>query len=376
MKFSVERSDQVSLLAVAAVFLVLPTVAIILRLLARRIAHRTLDISDYLMVAAWLLAVGFQVVCFLAVLNFGVGYHASEIREMYGDKATEGFSILLFPIQGLWALSLSCCKLSVLLLYRKLFPVAKVTTAVDISIALIFLFLVIAVIGGCTICHPFAYNWDKTIPDGHCGDLIAIVKTTGAGNIITDVAALTVALPSLFALRLPTYKKLVLMCTFGIGFLAVIVSIFRLVTLISVDFDDLTYTCVEALIFSAVEPSLAIVLATVPMLRPLLGRSSSKHRVAADDSERIPTPIFSFKTRSTSQGPNNSRAFESLGDDPSQYELRPAGPKHNVQISVDRCTSDMEHMEPGTPISPLDQRRITITHDWEVRQEPDDADQR
>lgn len=53
MKFSVERSDQVSLLAVAAVFLVLPTVAIILRLLARRIAHRTLDISDYLMVAAW-----------------------------------------------------------------------------------------------------------------------------------------------------------------------------------------------------------------------------------------------------------------------------------------------------------------------------------
>lgn len=170
-----------------------------------------------------------------AVLNFGVGYHASEIREMYGDKATEGFSIvgcavppfqpdskilqLLFPIQGLWALSLSCCKLSVLLLYRKLFPVAKVTTAVDISIALIFLFLVIAVIGGCTICHPFAYNWDKTIPDGHCGDLIAIVKTTGAGNIITDVAALTVALPSLFALRLPTYKKLVLMCTFGIGFL-------------------------------------------------------------------------------------------------------------------------------------------------------------
>lgn len=29
-----------------------------------------------------------------AVLNFGVGYHASEIREMYGDKATEGFSIV------------------------------------------------------------------------------------------------------------------------------------------------------------------------------------------------------------------------------------------------------------------------------------------
>ncbi|KAF3021144.1 hypothetical protein E8E14_013820 [Neopestalotiopsis sp. 37M] len=363
MRFAIERSDQVSLLAVAAVFLVLPTIAIILRLLARRIANRTLDVSDYLMIAAWVLAVGFQIVCFLAVLNFGVGYHASEIQEMYGERATEGFSILLFPIQGLWALSLSCCKLSVLLLYRKLFPVKKVIAAVDISIGLIFLFLVIAVIGGCTICHPFAYNWDKTIPDGHCGDLIAIVKTTGAGNIITDVAALTVALPSLFALRLPTYKKLVLMCTFGVGFLAVIVSIFRLVTLISVDFDDLTYTCVEALIFSAVEPSLAIILATVPMLRPLLGRS----KYTASGDARNSTPRFSFKSRSTPRGPNNSSGFEQLSGNASQYELRPAGPKHDVHISV-----DVSHLRsPSTPNSPLERRTIMIQHDWEVRQETD-----
>jgi hypothetical protein len=53
MRFAIERSDQVSLLAVAAVFLVLQTIAIILRLLARRIANRTLDVSDYLMIAAW-----------------------------------------------------------------------------------------------------------------------------------------------------------------------------------------------------------------------------------------------------------------------------------------------------------------------------------
>lgn len=53
MKFPVERTEQTSLLAVAAVFLVLPTIAIILRLLARRIANRALDVSDYLMLAAW-----------------------------------------------------------------------------------------------------------------------------------------------------------------------------------------------------------------------------------------------------------------------------------------------------------------------------------
>ncbi|ETS80695.1 hypothetical protein PFICI_08224 [Pestalotiopsis fici W106-1] len=363
MKFAVERRDQVSLLAIAAVFLVLPTIAIILRLLARRIAHRTLDVSDYLMIAAWVLAVGFQIVCFLAVLNFGVGYHASEIKEIYGERATEGFSILLFPIQGLWALSLSCCKLSVLLMYRKLFPVKKVIHAVNISIALIFLFLIIAIIGGCTICQPFAYNWDKTIPNGHCGDLIAIVKTTGAGNVITDVAALTVALPSLFALTLPCYKKLVLMLTFGVGFLAVIVSILRLITLVTVDFDDLTYTCVEALIYSAVEPSLAIVLATIPMLRPLLGRS----KYSANRDGKSATARFSFKSRSTAKGPNGSDGFEQLSGNTSQYELRPPGPKHNVHISVQLPNS----RDSSTPISPLERRTIMIQHDWEVRQEPE-----
>ncbi|KAI1840663.1 hypothetical protein JX265_006127 [Neoarthrinium moseri] len=358
MHFSVERPMQVAVVAVSAVCLVLPTVSIFLRLLARRIAHRTLDISDYLMVAAWLLASGFQIVCFFGVLHFGVGYHSSEIKAWYGSRATEGFSI------GLWALSLSCCKLSVLLLYRKLFPVRSVTIAVDVSIVLIFLFLLVAVLGGCLICQPFAYNWDKTIEGGHCGDLVGIIKTTGAGNVITDVAALIVALPSIFGLQLPLYKKIVLMATFGLGVVTVIVSIFRLATLITVDFDDLTYTCTEALIFTAIEPALAIVLSNIPMLRPLLKRGKYSANGTA-------SPMFSLKPRSATKRSTNIGAFEPLSDDSSQYQLRPLGTKHNVQISVDREDGRPDSHERQPSPSSDQQRAITIRQDWEVRQEVD-----
>lgn len=123
------------------------------------------------------------------------------------------------PIQGLWALSLSACKLSVLLLYKKLFPVSKaLVVAVYVSIALIGLFLLTAVIGGATVCHPLEYEWDKSIPGGYCGDLLAIVKSTGALNLITDVLALTIALPQLYRLQIPLNSKLVLLGTFAVGF--------------------------------------------------------------------------------------------------------------------------------------------------------------
>lgn len=115
-------------------------------------------------------------------------------------------------------MSLSACKLSVLLLYKKLFPVSKtLIMAVYASIALIGLFLLTAVIGGATICHPFQYEWDKSIPGGYCGDLLAIVKSTGALNLVTDVLALTIALPQLCRLQIPLYNKLVLLATFAIG---------------------------------------------------------------------------------------------------------------------------------------------------------------
>lgn len=90
--------------------------------------------------------------------------------------------------------------------------------AVYVSIALIGLFLLTAVIGGATVCHPLQYEWDKSIPGGYCGDLLAIVKSTGALNLVTDVLALTIALPQLYRLQIPLNNKLILLATFAVGF--------------------------------------------------------------------------------------------------------------------------------------------------------------
>lgn len=52
MIFPVERSNQKALIACAVIFSILPMTAVGLRLLARRMSNRKVDLSDYLMIAA------------------------------------------------------------------------------------------------------------------------------------------------------------------------------------------------------------------------------------------------------------------------------------------------------------------------------------
>lgn len=47
-----------------------------------------------------------------------------------------------------------------------------------------------------------------------------------------------------------------------------------------IDYNDVTYTSVTAVLMSAVEPSLAVMLACIPLLRPLIGQSSRRFSTA------------------------------------------------------------------------------------------------
>lgn len=47
------KPGQIALMACSIIFAVIPTVAVILRIIARRIANRKLDAADYLIIVAW-----------------------------------------------------------------------------------------------------------------------------------------------------------------------------------------------------------------------------------------------------------------------------------------------------------------------------------
>ena len=85
----------------------------------------------------------------------------------------------------------------------------------------------------------------------------------------------------------------------------------------------------ESLVFSGLEPCLAVTLACVPVLRPLLGRV--KESMMSGNSGGI-GGSSGLSTAKLSSGkfmnPKGNNPFEQLNDDSSQYQLRPVGSKH------------------------------------------------
>lgn len=59
IKLPLVKTGQIALLICSLIFSVIPTIFIVLRLVARRIAKRRLDAADYFIMAAW--------VCFLFI---------------------------------------------------------------------------------------------------------------------------------------------------------------------------------------------------------------------------------------------------------------------------------------------------------------------
>ncbi|OQE44646.1 hypothetical protein PENCOP_c002G04473 [Penicillium coprophilum] len=330
--FPIETPAQRHVLGVAIAFSILAVLALCLRLLAHHIAHKKWILSDYFIIAAGVFAVGLQSISITGVIQGGIGYdHVPIIAGKYGIKPITKLLQLIIPLQFLWVLSLSCTKVSILLLYLRIFPVTWVVRISWATIGVIIAWTVGTILAGCLICRPFAFNWDQTIPGGSCGDQVTSFTVTGVINLVTDVVVLVTPMPLLYNLQMAMYKKVTFITIFGLGGFTCIISILRISILSTMDFTDITYSIPLANIFSGLEPCLAVILASIPMMRPLLGRSTYTPEVTARPSNRS----LSLSKRSRSTGDSE---FQPLKDDSSELCLRPIGPKHEVGVAVERFT--------------------------------------
>lgn len=122
----------------------------------------------------------------------------------------------MIPVQLLWAISLSLVKISILLLYVRIFTMRLMRIVAWATAALITGFALSTILSGLLICRPLALNWDQTLK-GSCGDQLLSYTITGGLNLATDVIVLLLPLPYLFQLQMELYKKAVLTGTFSLG---------------------------------------------------------------------------------------------------------------------------------------------------------------
>jgi hypothetical protein len=83
--FPIVTTDQKLVLGIAITFAILPAGFCGLRLFARHLRRRTLDVSDYLIIAATITAIALQSISITAVIQTGVGWgHLQDVVLAYG----------------------------------------------------------------------------------------------------------------------------------------------------------------------------------------------------------------------------------------------------------------------------------------------------
>ena len=108
-------------------------------------------------------------------------------------------------------------KLSILDLYITIFPDLIFRRMCYLAITLTAGYFISVFLEAFLLCRPIAYNWDKTVPGGHCADLNLAYLIAGIMNLLIDALVVALPMPMLWRLQMPLSKKLGVTGMFSLG---------------------------------------------------------------------------------------------------------------------------------------------------------------
>jgi len=153
----------------------------------------------------------------LVIVNYGgAGRHLEAVLLQDPNKTVIWFKLELV-IEFAYVYAVTFPKLAILNLYLRIFTTTlhrRLTWCIG---GVIVASCVIYNLVSFGICQPFAYNWDKSIEGGFCGNLLLAYQLASFPNIITDLAMLILPLPVIWNLHTDMAQKVGLTVTFLTG---------------------------------------------------------------------------------------------------------------------------------------------------------------
>ena len=274
-----------------------------------------------------------------------------------------------------WAVSIWALKISLLLFFIRIFIQRGFRIAAYTLMGIVTLFCIASILLFFLGCRPL------TAPK--CGSQYAAWISTGAINLVTDIAVLSFPIPLVWKLQLPKINKVALTGIFCIGFLVCIITILRIASIPSIAPGDLTYTSVKTDVYSILEPSLGITSACLPIMRPLfekmipsrflrsrgIGKNHGSNRGIARTSglppARVAKDVSEFhRLPSDGEYPMES-VMEKINPETiksDEDDRRLLGKSYHTEINGNVTIDPSLDLENGRPDS-----RINVTHEWTVQ---------
>jgi hypothetical protein len=227
-------------------------------------------LSDWLILVALISSTGLVAALWTSCIWAGSGIHTEDIEEKYRSRVFVTFTVA----QPVWGLATTAVKLSIIHLYMNMFPSPKFRRVCYATMTVTTLYFLSVIVETFAFCKPVQFTWDKTV-NGSCAKNANIGYIIAAlSNLLIDVVVVAMPIPIVWSLRMPIKKKRGIIGIFSMGAMICILSILRTVNVTQIDFPDFHHYIHSLEIWSAIEPTLGIIVACMPVLRPAFTRIS------------------------------------------------------------------------------------------------------
>lgn len=243
------------------------TLAVVGRLISRRIKNQPWLMDDFMVIAGLILTWGCAV-CATLCVEYGIGKHLEPIQDTFPYVK---FWKTLYAFNQIYIATGPTIKISLLLLYRRIFDTSLFRRVVFWLVCINIAWWIGMCISGIFTCVPVQGYWLTDLPGRKCMSLLDYDIGYAVVNIVLDVFILVLPVHMIWRLTLTGTQKVALTFIFLLGSFACVTALMRLlVSILHVDDPDLTWVYLDALIWTVVEPSVAVICACLPTLRPVL----------------------------------------------------------------------------------------------------------
>ncbi|KAI1372738.1 hypothetical protein F4677DRAFT_449221 [Hypoxylon crocopeplum] len=239
-----------------------------MRLWSLRRSGRPFGVEDGFNLGAVALFCGLIATDFVMVLAGGMGHHMRELQDWHVARLLKA----LFTRQFMYAATLGLVKISVILMFMRIFFVNRYKLAAIVVMVFTIVWVFLTVLMELLLCRPMEMNWNSRTPGGTCGDQKAGLVAVGILDIINQLAILMLPLPVVLKVGMDMRYKIITACIFGIGILTVVFGTIRLCTVMQIDITDVSYTTVDTTVYGASEVGISIIVSSCPLLRPVFDR--------------------------------------------------------------------------------------------------------
>ncbi|KAL2788153.1 hypothetical protein BJX66DRAFT_340544 [Aspergillus keveii] len=305
----------------STVFLVISMLCVLLRLAGRLVASK-LGWDDLTIGLASGLAIAIGVLAF-PIHNAGLG---TDFWNIPFENITR--TLYLFAIVvNLYPPTIALIKISMLLLYLRLFPSTTLRIATITILTLTAIWGLVYTLINIFICNPRSYAWEQWDGEheGRCMDQQAILMSHAIINIVLDVVVIGLPLSTLLRLKLGRDKKVGVFVMFVIGILVTILSILRLTTTMGfLKSKNPTRDFIPVCIWSVLEIDLGILCACMPGIRAcfrfIVNAVTGKSEITEDSHDNSESRLnsksksFRLSTRRISLSLGRSGDFVTLDD--------------------------------------------------------------